>query len=397
MATIAISSEEELVEAVRAARDGGRTLEIVGAGTKRGFGRPVAADDVLDLSGLTGIVAYEPEELVLTVRAGTPLAEIEALLAEKNQRLGFDPADWGPLFGAPAGAGTIAGALSADTSGSARVRYGAARDHLIGFRAVNGFGEAYKGGGRVVKNVTGFDLPKLMCGAFGTLGPLSEVTLRLVPRVSHTLTLVVRDLAPEAGLRLLRQVWATPLEASGLAYIPACIAEGFTMLDGIGAGAALIRVDGAPDPLAEKRLSLQRLIDGRDTQAFEDGDALFTRVAAGAAFVAQETDVWRIAVPPSDGAGLAQALAGTRWYADWAGGLFWVGMSGTDEASANRLRHIAARANGQATLLRAAPSVRATVPVFPAQAQALAALTRSVKSAFDPAGMFNPGRMFAGL
>ena len=208
--------------------------------------------------GSSGIIAYEPEELVLTARAGTPLAEIVEAIAEKHQRLGFDPADWGPLFGARGGRGTIAGALSADSSGSARVRYGAARDHLLGFRAVNGFGEAYKGGGRVVKNVTGFDLPKLMCGAFGTLGPLSEVTLRLVPRAPLSATLAVRDLTPEEGLTLFRRVWSTPLEATGLAFIPACAAELFPLLGGIGAGAALIRVDGAPEPLDEKRHALAR-------------------------------------------------------------------------------------------------------------------------------------------
>jgi glycolate oxidase FAD binding subunit len=394
MATIQVTSEDELVEAVRGAREDGRRLEIAGRGTKRGFGRPVEADDMLDLSGLSGIVAYEPEELVLTARAGTPLAEIEAALGEHDQRLGFDPADWGPLFGAPAGASTIAGALSADTSGSARARYGAARDHLLGFRAVNGFAEAYKAGGRVVKNVTGFDLAKLMCGAMGTLGPLSEVTLRLVPRAPRALTLAVKDMAPETGLALVRRVWATPLEATGLAFVPAASASAFEMLGGIGAGAALIRVDGTAEVLAEKRAALRAMFDGRDAAGIADGDAVFARLGAGAAFVDRAMDVWRIAVPPSEAAVAAQALAGTQWFADWAGGLFWVGMSGTNEASAAKLRHIAWRASGQATLVRADAAMRATLAVFPPEQGARAGLTRAVKSAFDPQSLFNPGRMF---
>lgn len=392
MTTISIASEAELTEAVRAARDTGRTLEILGAGTKKDYGHPVAADDVLDLSGLSGIVSYEPEELVLSVRAGTPVAEVEALLEEHHQRLGFDPADWGPLFGTEARQGTIGGALSADTSGSARVRYGAARDHLIGFRAVNGHGEAYKGGGKVVKNVTGFDLPKLMCGALGTLGPLSEVTLRLVPRAPQSETIIVRDLEPEAGLRLLRRIWAMPLEATGLAYIPACIADSFGMLGGIGAGAAAIRVDGRAAALTEKCRALHVAIDGHEGPGLEEGDALFAAVASGNAFVGSDVDVWRIAVPPSESASLAHALVGTRWCADWAGGLFWVGMSGTDETSARRLRHIAARASGHATLLRAPQAFRATTSVFPQHSDVLASLTRAVTAAFDPPGMFNPGR-----
>ncbi len=397
MSTIAITREADLVEAVCAARDGKRTLEIFGAGTKRGLGRPVEADDVLDLSGLSGITAYEPEELVLTAQAGTPLVEIEVAIAEKNQRLGFDPADWGPLFGAPAQAGTIGGALSADTSGSARVRYGAARDHLLGFRGVNGYGEAYKGGGRVVKNVTGFDISKLMCGGFGTLGPMSEVTLRLVPRAAKSLTLVLRDIAPEAGLRLLRGVWASPLEATGLAFISASAARPFGLISGIGAGAALMRVDGMAEALSEKRAALRKLCDGHDMQDLEDGDAAFARIGSGGAYVGHDADIWRIAVPPAASDDTAQALAGTMWLADWAGGLFWVGTSASNADTAAHLRQIAARARGHATLLRADEETRRALPVFPPQPQTLAALTRQVTSAFDPLGIFNPGRMGGGV
>ena len=179
-----VTNEGEVVEAVRDARERRRTLEIVGAGTKRAFGRPMQCDDILDVSGLRGIVSYQPEELLLTVLPGTPVAEINELLAANGQRLGFDPGDWGPLLGAKANAGTIGGAISADVCGSAAVRYGRVRDHLLGYRAVNGFGEAYKAGGKVVKNVTGFDLPKLMCGAMGTLGVLTEVTLRVFPEAA---------------------------------------------------------------------------------------------------------------------------------------------------------------------------------------------------------------------
>jgi glycolate oxidase FAD binding subunit len=177
-----VAIEAELVEAVRAARETREPFEIVGRGTKRAYGRAMAIANTLDVSALSGILNYEHDELVITARAATPISEIEAALNERQQRLGFDPADWGPLFGARANAGTIGGALSADTGGPARLRFGSARDHLLGYRAVNGFGEAYKAGGRVVKNVTGFDLSKLMCGAMGTLGVLTEVTLRVYPR-----------------------------------------------------------------------------------------------------------------------------------------------------------------------------------------------------------------------
>ena len=197
------------------------TLEIVGAGTKRGYGRPTDADDILDVSALTGIVKYEPDELVITARAATTVCEIEDALAPHAQRLGFDPADWAPFFGTRAGSATIGGVLSADACGSGRVRFGGARDHLLGYRAVNGLAESYKAGGHVVKNVTGFDLPKLMCGAMGTLGALTEVTLRLVPRASLDATLVARDITPAGGFALLRQAWTSAFGSTGLSYIPA--------------------------------------------------------------------------------------------------------------------------------------------------------------------------------
>ncbi|HEV2563325.1 MAG TPA: FAD-binding protein [Rhizomicrobium sp.] len=372
MTRIAITSEAELADVIRG-RDA--PLEIIGAGTKRDYGKPLENLDVLDVSALSGILSYEPEELVITARAATPVAEIEAAIAEKNQRLGFDPADWGPLFGAPASKATIAGALSADTSGSARVRFGGARDHLLGYRAVNGLGEAYKAGGRVVKNVTGFDLPKLICGAMGTLGVLTEVTLRLVPRAHASATLVVKDIQPGEGLALLRRVWSSPLEATGLAYVHEW-------------AAAYIRLEGGPTPLKDKIASLRTLLHGMEVLKVADGEATFRKIGSGAVFIDQSLDIWRICVPPSEAAKTAEAIASPRWLADWAGGLLWVGMNETAD-----LHDIAKRAGGHATLMRASVETRSRIPVFPPEEEIRAALTRSVKAAFDPKDLFNPGRM----
>src|SRR4029078_10514302 len=176
------------------------SFEIMGAGTKREFGRPVKADAILDVSALSGILKYEPEELVLTARAGTPIAEIQAVLAQKRQMLPFEPADWGPLFDARAGRATLGGVVATNACGSRRVKSGAVRDSVIGCRFVNGRGEAIKAGGDVIKNVTGFDLPKLMCGAFGTLGVLTEITLRVGPLPERVAAIAVRDCDSGAGL-----------------------------------------------------------------------------------------------------------------------------------------------------------------------------------------------------
>ncbi len=391
MTDISARSEAEVIEAVRAARASRRTLEIIGAGTKRAYGRPTRCDDILDVSALRGILNYEPEELILTVLPGTPIAEITQLLAAKNQRLGFDPADWEPLLGAKVNAATIGGVLSADASGSAAVRYGRARDSLLGFRAVNGLAEGYKAGGRVVKNVTGFDLPKLMCGAMGTLGVLTEVTLRVFPQPPNSALLVVKDTAPADGLAFLRRIWSSPLEATGLAYVPANAA--FPRLGSIGNGATLIRLEGAAESLREKVEAAQALSDNRARQI--EGDTLFARIGNGAAFVGHGLDVWRVFVPPAEAAKVAVAINPPFWFADWAGGLLWVGMPPDDNGV--ELRGKIEPMGGHAILLRAGEEVRSRTTVFQTEPPARAALTKNVKAAFDPLGLFNPGRMWDGV
>jgi glycolate oxidase FAD binding subunit len=348
-------SEAQVVEAVREARAARHTLEIASGGTRRGFGRPMRCDEMLDLSGLSGIVNYEPEELVLTVKPGTPLAEIDAALSAKGQRLGFEPQDWRALLGST-GTPTIAGAISSGADGSAAIRFGRARDHLLGFRAVNGFGEAYKGGGRVVKNVTGFDLPKLMCGAMGTLGPLTELTFRVFPKARIVRHFAVRGLEDREAFALLRRAWSSPLDATGLAHMR---------------GTTLIRLEGTSVSLAEKTAMLHTLAP---CDLVEDDGAAFARIVA---FEDTASDVWRIDMPPSQAADFPAAGA-----SDWAGARRWV------LAAPGRTR-----VPGRAVLVRASEAARRETPIFPVPDAALERLTRAVKAAFDPLGLFNPARM----
>jgi glycolate oxidase FAD binding subunit len=382
-----VSSENEIIDFVRAARECRTPFEIVGGGTRRGAGKPMASEGkklpVLDVSGLSGIIEYQPEELIVTASPGTTLVELKAVLAGKNQCLGFDPVDW-TLFGAP-GKATLGGAVSADASGSGRLRHGPARDSLLGFRAVNGFGEAFRGGAKVVKNVTGFDLPKLMCGAFGTLAVFSELTFRVYPRPRHRASLILRDLNPEKGFAALRTIWKSALEPSGLAYIPP--AAKFPLGD-IGKGAALIRFEAAETPLQEKIAAAKTLL-GEVTE-IEHGEPIFAAIGEGALFNSSELDVWRLSLPPSEAARVAEALNAPLWLGDWAGALLWIGAKAED---APRIRALAAEAGGHAMLLRAPAARRAELGVFPPQPVALAAVTAAVKAAFDPLGLFNPGRL----
>jgi glycolate oxidase FAD binding subunit len=371
---IAIDSEARVVEIVRAARFTRIPFEIVAGGTRRSFGRPShPAATLLDVSGLKGIVKYEPEELILTVRPGTSLAEIDQVLGEKGQRLGFDPQDWSALLGS-SGTATIGGAIACNADGPAAVRYGRARDHLLGFRGVNGFAEAFKAGGHVVKNVTGFDIPKLVCGAMGTLCVLTELTFRVFPKPSLSRTFAVKDLGMAEGLALLRTVWSGALDATGLAY-----ADGVT----------LIRLEGEPQPLAEK-IALLRAVRA---DCLEDDDARFRDIGSGRCFVGTSHDVWSIALQPTNASKIVTELNPSLWFADRAGGLLWVGVPQGDM----RVHQAAARHGGHAMLLRAGERTRSEISPFPPEEKAHAALSRAVKAAFDPLGLFNPGRMVEGV
>jgi glycolate oxidase FAD binding subunit len=382
-------NQAQVIEFVRAARAGKSPFEIVAGGTRRSVGRPLS--DVkngdlplLDVSGLCGIIKYEPEELIITAGPATPLMEINAVLAERGQRLGFDPADWSRLLKSN-GTTTLAGAASCDASGSGRLRHGGARDSLLGFQAVNGLGESFRGGGKVVKNVTGFDLPKLVCGAYGTLSVLTEMTFRVYPKPQHAAILCLADVSPEIGFAALRKIAHSALEPAGLAYLPASMLADAGQE--IGQGAALIKLEGARQPLEEKIALAHGLLG--DAMRRIDND-MFGAIGCGEKFADLPGDVWRVMIAASDAPHVAKELNVKHWLGDWAGGLIWLAADASD---AGRIRAVAASAKGHAMLLRASAESRAKHGLYAAQPPALAALSRSVKAAFDPLSLFNPGRL----
>jgi glycolate oxidase FAD binding subunit len=379
-----IANEDQVVEFVRTARESRAPFEIVAGGTRRAVGKPIGALPMLDVSGLSGIVKYEPAELIITAKPATPLAEIKAVLAEKGQRLGFDPADWSGLLRSN-GAATLAGAASADASGSGKLRHGGARDSLLAFRAVNGLGESFRGGAKVVKNVTGFDLPKIMCGAYGTLSVLTEMTFRVYPEPQFAITLCLSDVTPEEGFAALRKIAISALEPAGLAYLP-----GNMLADAgkeIGQGAALIKLEGAAQPLEEK-IALAHGLLGDRLRRIEDDP--FTAIGCGEKFADIEGDVWRVMIPRVEAPRVAKELNARHWLGDWAGAVLWLAA---DPSEGPRIRDLASRVHGQAMLLRGSAESRANLGLFAPQPPALAALGRAVKAAFDPLSLFNPGRL----
>ena len=256
---LSAGSEADVVEAVRQAVEDQATLDVVGHGSRSQIGGPRTAARRLDLSAVTGVMVYEPSELVMTALAATPMVEIQQHLELQGQYLAFEAPDFGPLWGAAEGLGTLGGMIAVGMGGPRRPRVGAPRDHLLGFRAINGFGEAFAGGGRVVKNVTGFDLPKLMAGSMGTLGVLTEVTLKVMPRPEMSCTLAISDFAEVEGLSVLRAAQASTAPVTGTAFLPEGLAHGLLSQGMSTQALTLIRLEGVGPAV---RVAIDRRSDG---------------------------------------------------------------------------------------------------------------------------------------
>ncbi|MSP81475.1 MAG: glycolate oxidase subunit GlcE [Alphaproteobacteria bacterium] len=403
MSTFAPADEAEVRDAVAAAAAKGATLEVVGGGSKRGLGRPVAADDVLDVHRVAGVIDYAPEELMLTARAATPLVDIERLLARHGQALAFEPPDLGPLLGGE-GIQTLGGIVAANLAGPRRMKAGAARDHVLAVRLVTGRGETVKAGGKVVKNVTGYDVCKLLAGSFGTLGVMTEITVKVLPAAEKTRTLLLFGVGVALALARLSELASGPLDISGAAWLPARVAarSGVGYVASAGAAVTAVRVEGpAASTLARAKLVKDRLATlGPAEELHGHNSTMLWHEIGGAGLLAGggESPVWRLALPPSRAAAVAAAL-GEAVIVDGAGSVLWAAVDSPagDPVGARRVRGLARDAEGVAVLMRAAPGPRASEGVFEPLAPGLAALTRRVKDAFDPRRVLNPGRMYAEL
>jgi glycolate oxidase FAD binding subunit len=449
MTTAKPRNAREVEEVVRWALGEGKSLEIVGHGSKRALGRPAQTDATLDLSALAGVTLYEPEELVLSAKAGTPIAEIEALLESRGQALAFEPMDLGPLLGGALGAGTIGGVLAANLGGPRRIKAGAARDHFLGFSAVSGRGETFKAGGRVVKNVTGYDLSKLMAGSFGTLAAMTDVTVKTLPRAETEATVLVLGLDEARAVAAMAAAMGSSCEVSGAAHLPEPIALRASDDMPVGHSVTALRLEGVAPSVEHRRNALAELMKPfgplsglneaqsralwraiRDVIPFAASATQSLGVIPGepagrgpesispvgeygfrarglspaprndGGTSSEDRHVWRISTAPSKGAELARligARADAEFLYDWAGGLVWAALAPADDAGASTVRTAIAQCGGHATLMRAPAAVRAAVAVFEPQPGPLAALSKRVKESFDPNGVLNPGRMWAGV
>jgi glycolate oxidase FAD binding subunit len=380
-------------------------IEIVGSGSKRGVGRPIDSAMTVTTSAIRGITLYEPSELVMSARAGTPLSLVEAELAARGQMLAFEPMDLGPATGGPQGVQTIGAVFATNFSGARRIRSGAARDHLLGVKGVNGRAETFQSGGRVMKNVTGYDVARGLAGSWGTLAILTEVTFKVVPWPETAATIVYLGLPDNLAVELMCTAMALPVEVSGAVHLQAGVVSRLAHagLKTMGKSVTALRLENFAAAVTGRKQRLKEALkvygkamelDHRDTLEFW-GELRRLSVMPN-----RQTLLWRISTKPTTAPKLVAAIKRympAEAFYDWAGGLVWLEVPATADAGTAEIRRVAAIHGGHATLIRAEPSVRASVEVFQPLSPALERLTRQLKLAFDPAGILNPGRMYANV
>ncbi len=399
-------SSAEVRDIIRAAQTDKKSLEILGVGSKQGWGRPMKTSAQLDLSQMSGITLYEPEELVLSAAAGTPMTSIHQALAQHQQQLAFEPPDFSPLFGGAVGNGTLGGAIAANLSGPRRLQAGGARDHFLGFNAISGRGEEFKSGGRVVKNVTGFDLSKLLAGSFGTLAAMTSVTIKVLPAPEKTRTVLVFGLEEKTAIQALSETLQSSYEVNSAAHLPVDIVakSSVSYIAASGRSVTAVRLQG-PLPSVEVRCQGMRALWqplGEIEELHGHNSALlWQEIRDVAPLLKTPTDqIWRLSVPPSEGAAVVANIKSQiecAAYFDWGGGLIWLAADGGLEQVGALARETIAVAGGHTTLLRGSPVLRLAEDVFQPQPPELQRLTKSLKHNFDPDGVLNPGRMYEGL
>jgi glycolate oxidase FAD binding subunit len=408
--TLKVRDAADVEQVVRSALASEQPLEIIGHGSKRLIGQPMATNALLDLSALHAVKAYEPNELIITVEAGAPLADVLSLIDSKNQQFAFEPVNTSRLLGTP-DIGTVGGMIAAGLAGPRRIKAGGARDHLLGAHAVSGFGDSFKAGGKVVKNVTGYDLCKLLAGSWGTLAVMTEVTLKVMPRPESERTLALRGLDDVTANRAMTAALGSPFDVSGAAHVPnsafrAAAGSGLGDLGSQQQAVTLLRLEGIMASVVHRATALGELLAPFGTaELVEDAAsaAIWSSVRDVQPFAAGGTlgawPVWRIVCPPASGGALGQALArdsGGDVFYDWGGGLIWAALPPKPDAQAALVRERVNAVGGHATLLRASEQIRRHVDVFHPQQGGLAALSERVRHSFDPKNILNRGRLIRG-
>jgi glycolate oxidase FAD binding subunit len=398
--------ETELASLVRGANGGRQPLEVCGFRSKREAGRPVKPSAIVSTAKMSGIVFYEPRELVICAKAGTPLHEIEAALARNKQELAFEPADYSRIFSRDYLAASVGSIAAMNISGPRRILRGAARDHLLGIRAVNGEGTPIKSGGRVMKNVTGVNLVRGLSGSWGTLSVLTELTFKVMPKSPESRTVMFLGLADEAATGVMCAAMGTPYEVSGTVHLHGGLVSRLSDRELAPAKTALtaLRLEGTPSSLAYRTEKIRRQLApfGQTYEIDQQRSAEFWAEVRSLAFLSAdfERPLWRITVAPSKAALIVRALSAffeLQAAYEWSGGLLWLELPPSSDASVTEVRRVLAEFEADSMLMRAPQPVRSATEVFHPLPFAEMKLVQALKNAFDPSAVLNPGRMYAGV
>jgi glycolate oxidase FAD binding subunit len=399
------ADEREVARILADASAASTAIEVVGAGSKAGVGRPIEARVILATRSLRGIVLYEPTEMVMAAGSGTPLARVEAELRAQRQMLAFEPVDLGIIGGTTPDIATIGGVFASNLSGARRISAGAARDHLLGVKAVTGAGESLRCGGRVMKNVAGYDLCRALSGSWGTLAVMTGVVFKVVPEPDEVTTLILLGLPDEIAVEVLCSAMGTSFEVSGAVHLQASLTRGLRheALSAQGEAITALRLENFAKSVAYRAGRLKELLKVYgEIHDLDDANsrAFWAELRELGPLQRSQAPLWRISTAPRQGPNIYSAIArymDARAYYDWSGGLLWIEVLSTADAGAADIRRVVAAHGGHATLIRAAPSVRSAVDVFQPLDPGLEKLTKKLKAAFDPSGILNKGRMYANL
>jgi len=390
---LAPTDEEAIAAAILQAASSREPLAVLGNGTKSAMLRPVQAAQSLSTRNLTGITLYSPNELIISARAGTALSEVEAALAEHGQHIIAEPPH-------PGGPQTLGGVIATNLSGPRRVAWGAMRDHVLGVRAVTGHGQVIHSGGRVLKNVTGLDLCKLLTGSHGTLAVITEVTLKVLPAPESVGTVVLHGLDAPDGVAALSSALGSPYSVSAAAWLPKDAATRIPLLAGSHGPVALVRIEDFAASVAYRTGRLRDELGGGDILDDAASRSVWHAIRDREPLVAATDEaVWRVSVRPSAGAQVLRSVSdacGARGYLDWGGGLVWLAGPATTAAHAS-VQAAAHDAGGSWMLIQSPETLRVAVDVIPPEPEPMARITRRVKAALDPHGILNPGRLYASL
>ncbi len=402
-------NESQISDFIKKSAKSNNPIEVVGYNTKA-IGRYIQCSQTLDLNRIKGIIEYMPEELYIKVRANTSMLEVMEVLKSKKQMLGFEPVDYGYLYYGKSSYGSVGGAIGCNLSGSRRFKAGALRDHLLGFRAVNGSGEIIKSGGTVVKNVTGYDLSKLVAGSYGTLSVLSEVVLKVLPEPDYSETFVIYNLDSSQAITAFSKVMKTSLEISGACYFPKNNINFFRLNDLDNSNSVLaLRVEGPKKSVIERITNLQSIFkEMKKTSILELYQSkLFWKIASNLeCFSNSPNIVAKISLAPSDANSFIKQFCddtiigiNNKYFMDWAGGLIWMEIDNSDPSYLilEKIKKFCTQNNAHMTVVKSNMTYRSTGSFLTSTSDDIKSLTSRIKKSFDPKSILNPGKMYAGI